>query len=93
MNQTEIRVAGQVFEIRSEKSPDHLEEVVGMVEMRIHRFLGPHAGLPKAAILAAVELASELLNERQRVKEFQEDVAVKAEKLLHQVESKLESLG
>ncbi len=82
----EVRVGGQSFRIRSDAGSEHVREVVAIVTEFLDEAtesMGPVAGSPyKVALLAALNLADELLQEREDRKEKNKRIEEQSKELL-----------
>jgi len=82
----EVRVGGQSFRIRSDAGEVHVREVADIVTEFIEEAkesMGPVSGSAyKVALLAALNLADELLQERQDRKEKNKRIEEQSKELL-----------
>ena len=88
MNTIEILIGNQRYELKGNESPEHLEEVAQMVRRKVDSIRKKSSGLnlQKAAILAAFDLASELIKSKRKSTDQRAAVLSKAQKLLEKVE-------
>lgn len=88
MNTIDILIGNQRYELKGNDSPEHLEEVAQMVRRRVDslRKRNPTLSLQKASILAAFDLASDLIKSKKKSSEHRSAVLSKAQKLLEKVE-------
>jgi len=93
MNTIEILIGNQRYELKGNESPEHLEEVAQMVRRKVDSLRKKSAGLnlQKAAILAAFDLASDLIKAKRRSTENRAAILSKAQKLLEKVEWDLQT--
>ncbi|NBW98292.1 cell division protein ZapA [bacterium] len=88
MNTIDILIGNQRYELKGNESPEHLEEVAQIVRRRVDslRKKNPSLSLQKAAILAAFDLASDLIKAKRKSSDHRSAVLAKAQKLLEKVE-------
>jgi cell division protein ZapA (FtsZ GTPase activity inhibitor) len=91
LNAKEISVGNLTYVLRSDESESHLDEVVGLVEGSVDALRAKHPGLSmqNATLLAACDLASQLIRGRQQARAYQSAVLERAGKLLEKVEKEL----
>ncbi len=82
----EVRVGGQSFRIRSDAGAEHVREVAAVVSEFLDEAkesMGPVSGSAyKVALLAALNLADELLQERRDRKEKNQRIEEQSKELL-----------
>lgn len=82
----EVKVGGQTFRIRSDAGEPHIRAVAEYVTERLEEAresMGPVTGSPyKVALLAALNLADELLREREGRKEKNKRIEEQSRELL-----------
>jgi cell division protein ZapA len=88
MNTIDILIGNQRYELKGNETTEHLEEVAQMVRRRVDslRKKSPTLSLQKASILAAFDLASDLIKSKKKSSEHRAAVLSKAQKLLEKVE-------
>jgi cell division protein ZapA len=88
---TTVEIAGEEYTIRSEASREHTLECARQVDETISEIMsrGSLIEVHKAAILAALALADQLLNARRETEELRREVAERSTRLLAQVEARL----
>jgi len=93
MNQIEISIANQKYVIRGEEGEAHLQEVAEMVRRRVEslRKKNPNLNLQKAAMLAAFDFASDVIQQRKKSVDSKSVLLTKAHSLLERVERELET--
>lgn len=91
LNAKEISVGNLTYVLRSDESESHLDEVVELVEGSVDALRAKHPGLSmqNATLLAACDLASQLIRGRQQARAYQSAVLDRAGKLLEKVEKEL----
>ena len=87
---TTVEIAGEEYAIRSEASEDYTLECARLVNQAVSeiRSRGSLVEVHKAAILAAMALADQLLQARQQGAELRDDVARKAARILAEIEER-----
>lgn len=93
MNTIDILIGNQRYELKGNESEEHLEEVAQMVRRKVDslRKKSPSLSLQKAAMLAAFDLASELIKAKKKSSDHRAMVLSKAQKLLEKVEWDLQA--
>lgn len=93
MNQIEISIANQKYVIRGEEGEAHLKEVAEMVRRRVEslRKKNPNLTLQKAAMLAAFDFASDVIQQRKKSVDSKSALLRKAHSLLERVEREIET--
>jgi len=93
MNTIDILISNQRYELKGNESTEHLEEVAQMVRRKVDtlRKKTPTLSLQKAAMLAAFDLASELIKAKRKSSDHRALVLSKAQKLLEKVEWDLQA--
>ena len=91
LNAKEISVGNAKYVLRSDESQVHLDQVVELVEDAVTalRDKNPSMSMQNAAILAACDLASQLIRGKQQARAYQTAVLDRAGKLLEKVEKEL----
>jgi cell division protein ZapA (FtsZ GTPase activity inhibitor) len=92
MNSIEISIANQKYVIRGEESESQLKEVAEMVRRRVEsiRKKNPTLTLQKAAMLAAFDFASDVIQQRKKSSDSKAALLTKAQGLLERVERELD---
>lgn len=90
-NSIEIIIANQRYTLKSEESPEHLREVAEMVKRKVEtvKKKSTTLNLQKVAMLAAFDLASDLIKAKKKTVESRAHIVAKAHQLLLKVESEL----
>ena len=93
MNSIEISIANQKYIIKGEEGEAHLNEVAEMVRRRVEsmRKKNPNLTLQKAAMLAAFDFASDVIQLRKKSWDSKAAILTKAQSLLEKVERELET--
>lgn len=93
MNSIEITIANQKYVIKGEEGEAHLKEVAEMVRRRVEtiRKRNPNLTLQKAAMLAAFDFASDVIQNRKKSIDSKAAILNKAHSLLERVERELET--
>ena len=88
---TRVRIAGDEYTIRSEASEDYTRECARYVNETIDQIMsrGTLVEAHKAAILAAMALADQLLQAREERDELRERVAVESEQLVQEIDARM----
>ena len=91
MPKIDIKIAGLSYVLKSDESPEHLDEVANLVKKRVEILLkkNPKLDVSRAAMLAAFDFASQLVKGNKRSGEFKSGVLTKAKLLLDKVENDL----
>ncbi len=86
-----VEIAGEQYSIRTEAPPDHTRECAALVDRTISDILGRGVLIEehKAAILAALSIADELLKARSGAERTRSTFADHAAKLAGEMESAL----
>lgn len=92
MNLIEINICNQKYIIKGEEGDAHLEEVAEMVRRRVESIKknNPSLTLQKAAVLAAFDFASNVIENRKKTLDTKSAILTKAHSLLERVERELE---
>ena len=80
---TEVEIFGSVYHVRGEKNPEYLHSLAEMVDRKM-REIGQHVStvdISKIAILAALNLADELVQCRTEQEGERADIEAKATEL------------
>lgn len=93
MNTIDILIGNQRYELKGNESPEHLEEVAQMVRRRVDSLKkkSSNLSLQKAAMLAAFDLASDLIKAKRKSSDHRVAVLAKAQQLLEKVEWDLQA--
>ncbi len=91
MPKLEIDIAGQSYVMKSDESPEHMEEVAHLVKKRVENLLkkSPKLGVARATMLTAFDFASQMVKSTKKGTEFKSGVLTKAKLLLNKVEKEL----
>jgi cell division protein ZapA (FtsZ GTPase activity inhibitor) len=83
-------IGTQKYLLRGDQNEEHLREVAEMIRSKVdlHRKTSPSMNLQKCAVLTAFDLASELLEYRQKVAAQRDEIVSRAERLLARIESR-----
>ncbi len=95
MASIEIVIAGQKYVLTGEEPAEHLNEVSELVRRRVEsiRKKTPGLNIQKAAMLVALDLASEYIKQKRRGIDTRNGVVNRAQKLLERVEGELKRSG
>ena len=80
---TRVEIFGSEYHIRAEAEPDYVKNVAAYVDAKM-RDIAENQKLvssTKVAILAAINIADELFQERRKREQTEQDVSVKARQL------------
>lgn len=79
----QVEIAGQKLAIRSDEGPSYVHELAEYVDARIRAFTGGPAtfSVQRVSLLVALELADELLRERDLHSKFRASVEAKLDRL------------
>jgi len=93
MNTIDIVISNQRYELKGTESTEHLQEVAELVRRRVETLQKKNSklNLQKASILAAFDLASELIKSTKKSSDYRATVLAKAQKLLEKVEWDLQA--
>lgn len=93
MNTIDILISNQRYELKGTETPEHLTEVAELVRRRVETLQkkNPKLNLQKASILAAFDMASELIKSKRKNSDYRSTVLAKAQKLLEKVEWDLQA--
>lgn len=71
-----VNIIGEEYTVRSDATPEHTTAVAAYLDREIRKVLGANASMEthKAAILAAMQITDELLNERMNSKLVEEEL-------------------
>lgn len=92
-NSIDILIANQRYTLKSEETPEHLREVAEMVKRKVEstKKKSPTHSIQKAAMLAAFDLASDLIKAKKKTVQSRANIVAKAHQLLLKVENELNS--
>lgn len=90
-----VTIAGEEFTLRAMATPEHALRCAALVDDSVRRVLGQSSLMQpqKAAILAALALADELLQTQEDLEREREGSAVFASRLAADVEQRLSADG
>jgi cell division protein ZapA (FtsZ GTPase activity inhibitor) len=90
-----VEIAGEEYAIRSEASPEHARECARLVNEAIGEIMsrGSLVEAHKAAILAALALADQLIHARSETASTREEVAARCRRLAIEIEARMEAGG
>lgn len=90
-NTIEIAIGNNRYVLKSEEPEEHLIEVAEMVRRKVEgiRKKSSSNTLQKAAILAAFDLASDLIKAKRKSSDYRSKVLSKARHILEKVEHEL----
>lgn len=93
MNTIDIVISNQKYELKGPDSSEHLSEVAELVRRRVEALQkkNPKLTLQKASILAAFDLASELIQSKRKTSDYRSRILSKAQTLLEKVEWELQA--
>lgn len=90
----EVKVGGQVYRLVSSASEEEVARLAGVVDRKLRALTPPGRPLaPQALLLAAMALAHEAEEERQRAQVVTEKAKGMLGKLLERVDAALDSVG
>ena len=91
MPKIEIEIAGQSYVMKSDESPEHMEEVASLVKKRVENLMRKNAklGIARATMLTAFDFASQMVKSNKKGTEFKSGVLTKAKLLLNKVEKEI----
>ena len=86
--ETEVQIYGQSYRIKGD-DPERIKEVAGFLDQKLTEILGPSTlGLStRGAVLAALNIADELLSCRKQIENFGKQVDQKTQELLELTDS------
>jgi cell division protein ZapA (FtsZ GTPase activity inhibitor) len=92
---TTVEIAGEEYTIRSEASSEYTLECARYVDRTISEIMarGSLVEAHKAAILAALALADQLLQARREASELRDEVARRSTRLQAEIEARLAAGG
>ena len=87
----EIDIAGQNYVMKSDESPEHMEEVANLVKKRVESLMKKHPklGIARATMLTAFDFASQMVKSSKKGSELKGGVLTKAKLLLNKVEKEI----
>jgi cell division protein ZapA len=90
-----VEIAGEEYTIRSEATQEHMRECARVVNEAISEIMarGSLVEAHKAAILAALALADQLIQCRRDARVLTDEVAVRSRRLVAEIEAKLAAGG
>ncbi len=88
-NEVHVQIFGTSYTIRGEADQEYIQRVAGYVDQKMREINEklPVASLAKVAVLASLNLADELFQERAERKRLEDSVAARAERLSSALES------
>ena len=91
----EIDLMGRTFTVRSDNSPERIEEIVGLVNQRLREIQTKATTLPadRIALLACLTLAEELVSLRHENATLKDAVAEQATEMLGALDDLQEQVG
>ena len=92
-NATTVEIFGREYKIRGVADEQYIQEVAGYVDKKM-REVSAGSSLPsqdRLAILAALNIADELFQERKQLVDVQTDIEQKAHKLISILDQNLQS--
>jgi len=90
-----VEIFGSTYGVRSDREPEHLEALAALVDQKMRKIAGQTVAVEtsRIAILAALNLADELVRERDQVGRDNSPMVKKAHSLLDQLEDVLTRAG
>mgnify|MGYP001597210991 CR=1 FL=1 len=90
-NSIEINIANHRYVLKSEETEEHLREVSEMVRRKVEtiRKKSTSNTIQKAAIIAAFDLASDLIKAKRKSGDYRSKILAKANSLMEKVEREL----
>lgn len=91
MASIEITIANQKYVVRGEDSEEHLKEIAELVRRKVEslRKKTPSLTVQKAAMLAAIDFASDSIKGKLKSQDYRSSILSKATQLLERVEGEL----
>jgi len=91
MNSIELQIGNQKFILKGEDDEPHLQEVAEIVRRKVETLRKKNTGLnlQRASMLAAFDLASQLIKGRRKSLDYRSEVVAQTAQLLDQVENEL----
>jgi len=83
-----LNILGRELTIRTEDSPEQIQEIEALLTERLGAVGGVQGGKPmyNTLLLAALNLAGEVIRERQRRDDLKEKIRSRTEALLNKIE-------
>ncbi len=90
-NQVEIRVFGQTFTVKSDSDPSHIREVAQYVNGKMDEIVKRTRTVSSlnVAILTALNIADDLLREREKRMTLLKEVGMKSKDLVEKIDEKM----
>ncbi len=90
----DISILNQKFLLKGEESEEHLKEVAELVRKKAEAIKkrNPTTSIQKIAMLAAIDLASQVIQGKRKAVDYRSKILTKAGELLHRVEGELEKI-
>ena len=90
-----LDVAGQRLSVRTDRDESFLHELAGYVGEQVDalKAAAPQAGMDKVCLLVALQIADELLAEREHVKGLQEEIEARSQRMLEILDKELGETG
>ncbi len=91
MASIDIQISNQKYVVRGDEADANLDQIARLVQSKINSLQQEHPNLTstKVALLAAIEFASQSLQERHHFEGFREQVLSKAGEILDRIEREL----
>ncbi len=91
MNSIELQIGAQRFILKGEDEEPHLHEVGEMVRRKVEALKkkNPALNLQRASMLAALDLASQLIKGKKKALDYRAEVVARTTTLLDRVEGEI----
>ena len=93
MASAELNIKGQKYLLRGDETDEHLAQVVAVVRKKLESVFKKEPGAPltRAAMVAAFDLASELIKGKTKALRYRGELTSRIEGLLGQTEAALKT--
>jgi cell division protein ZapA len=94
-NSVEIKVLGQTYTVKTDAEESHIQDVVRYVNEKIDEILKKTRTVSSlnVAVLAALNIADDLLKEREKRRALLQEVEVKSRDLVEKIDRSIEKKG
>ena len=84
-----VHIAGQRYLVRSDADEDYVQSLASTVDAQVNSLKGSRQVATQAdLVLAAMQLADELLHERKRQQDFRQEVRDRAQRIMDSLQQK-----